>query len=88
MSDSKPDDPAEPTEDPRACSRCGVYIGDLTDDNYCDPCAREYGTKPPMRPCTRCGETFPEEQMRSIDVSPPDEYYPTFEYLCQGCSEK
>lgn len=78
-------DRRDPTEDPQACSRCGVYIGALGDD-YCEPCAREYGSKPPMRRCMGCGQDAPQEQMKTIDVSPPDEYYPEIEYLCHDCS--
>lgn len=77
-------DQRDPTDDPKACSRCGVYTG--LPDEYCDPCAREIGTKPPIRQCSSCGRRAPEEDMTSIDVSPPDEYYPTFEYLCRSCS--
>jgi hypothetical protein len=25
--------------------------------------------------------------MDSVDISPPDEYYPTIRYLCPGCSD-
>lgn len=74
----------DPTEDPVACSRCGVYIGDWGDE-YCDPCARELGTKPPMQRCMGCGQDAPQEQMKPIDVSPPDEYYPKMRYLCWDC---
>lgn len=75
----------DPTDDPRACSRCGVHIGLLGDD-YCDPCAREIGAKPPMERCMGCGQDVPQEQMESVDISPPDEYYPTIRYFCRGCS--
>lgn len=75
----------DPTEDPRACSRCGVHIG-LRSGDYCDPCAREIGAKPPMRRCMGCGRDAPQEEMESIDVSAPDEYYPDIEYLCRDCS--
>jgi hypothetical protein len=76
----------DPTEDPAACSKCGVHIGAFPQDEYCDGCARELGLKPPMVRCTSCGRRAPEEHMEAIDVSPPDEYYPEFEYLCQSCS--
>jgi hypothetical protein len=75
----------DPTEDPRACSHCGVHIG-LGSDDYCDGCARELGVKPPLRRCVHCGRRGPEEEMEAIDVSASDEYYPTFEYLCRSCS--
>ncbi|NLV08741.1 hypothetical protein GOC74_02155 [Halomicrobium mukohataei] len=78
-------DRRDPTEDPRSCSRCGVHIG-LGGDDYCDPCAREIGAKPPIRRCMGCGQQAPEEQMESVDVSGPEEYYPKFEYLCSACS--
>jgi hypothetical protein len=78
-------DRRDPTEDPNACSVCGVYIG-FGGDEYCDGCAREIGAKPPLVQCTACGQDGPQEQMKAIDVSPPDEYYPKFEYLCQSCS--
>jgi len=76
----------DPTEDPRACSRCGVHIGGFSGDEYCDGCARELGVKPPMVRCMACGRRAPEDHMEGIDVSPPDEYYPEIEYLCQSCS--
>jgi hypothetical protein len=75
----------DPTDDPRACSRCGVHIG-LIGGEYCDPCAREVGTKPPIRRCMGCGQDAPQEQMDTIDVSPDDEYYPNIKYLCPKCS--
>jgi len=76
----------DPTEDPQACSRCGVYIGSFPDGEYCDACARELGFKPPMVRCMGCGRRAPEDHMEGFDVSPPDEYYPKFEYLCRSCS--
>jgi len=75
----------DPTEDPRACSRCGVHIGFLG-DNYCDPCAREIGARGEMVRCMGCGQDGPEGQMESVDISEPDEYYPTIRYLCRDCS--
>jgi len=78
-------EPRDPTEDPRACSRCGVHIGFMT-DNYCDPCAREIGARGDMVRCMGCGQDGPEEQMESVDISEPDEYYPTIRYLCRDCS--
>jgi hypothetical protein len=75
----------DPTEDPQACSVCGVYIG-FVGDEYCDGCAREIGAKPPLAQCMGCGQDAPQEQMKAIDVSPPDEYYPTIRYLCRDCS--
>jgi hypothetical protein len=78
-------DRRDPTDDPAACSLCGVHIGTF-DGEYCDPCAREYGAKPPMRRCMGCGRDAPQEQMEAIDVSPPDEYYPDIQYLCGDCS--
>lgn len=74
----------DPTDDPAACSKCGTHIGAFGDE-YCEGCARELGVKPPLRRCVECGKEYPEERMRAIDVSPPDEYYPKFEYLCGGC---
>lgn len=76
----------DPSEDPYACSRCGVYIGAFGDD-YCDSCAREIGTKPPIQRCMGCGRNARQEEMEAIDVSPEDEYYPDIRYLCQGCNE-
>lgn len=76
----------DPTEDPCACSRCGVYIGSFPREEYCDGCARELGLKPPEQRCTGCGDYAPEEAMERIDVSGPEELYPEFEYLCPSCS--
>lgn len=81
---SKNDRP-DPEDDPFACSICGCYIGQFSGD-YCDGCARDIGVKPPLRRCIECGQRGPEEQMEPVDVSPPDDYYPTFEYLCGACS--
>lgn len=75
----------DPEDDPSACSICGCYIGQFSGD-YCDGCARDVGVKPPLRRCVECGQRAPEEQMKAFDVSPPGEYYPTFEHLCRGCS--
>lgn len=88
MSDVSSDetDRPDPVDDLRLCSKCGVYIGWPPDDDYCDGCAREIGAKPPLRRCIHCGQRGPEEKMAEIDVSAPDEYYPTFEYLCRSCS--
>lgn len=79
----------DPEDDPFACSLCGCYLGELKrvkGDDYCDACARDIGAKPPLRRCLHCGREGPQEQMESVDVSPPDEYYPTIRYLCRGCS--
>jgi hypothetical protein len=76
----------DPADDPTLCSVCGVYLGSFPNDEYCDGCAREIGAKPPLRRCVECGSEGPEENMVAIDVSRPEEYYPTFEYLCRGCS--
>jgi hypothetical protein len=75
----------DPAEDPRACSRCGVHIG-LLGDEYCDPCAREVGAKPPMERCMHCGRDAPQERMEAVDISAPDEYYPEIRYFCRDCS--
>lgn len=75
----------DPVEDSRVCSICGVYIG-FGDGDYCDGCAREIGAKPPLGRCMHCGQRAPQEQMESVDVSPPGEYYPTIRHLCRGCS--
>lgn len=75
----------DPKDDPFACSICGCHIGQFSGD-YCDGCAREIGAKPPLRRCVSCGQQGPEENMKEIDVSLPDEYYPTFEFLCRSCS--
>lgn len=77
-------DRPDPADDPRACSLCGVRIG-FFGGEYCDGCAREIGVKPPLRRCLHCGTRDPEEQMESIDVSAPDEYYPEIRYLCPSC---
>jgi len=79
-------DQRDPADDPRACSRCGVHIGALGSD-YCDPCARELGDKPPLRRCVHCGQRGPQDQMNSFDVSSEDELYPEIRYLCRGCSD-
>jgi len=78
-------DQRDPTEDPRACSLCGVHIGAFGDE-YCDPCGREMGVKPPLERCMGCGQRAPQDHMESVDISAPDEYYPTIRYLCRGCS--
>ena len=75
----------DPTKDPRACSKCGVHTGAFGGD-YCDLCAREIGAKPPMQRCMGCGQDVPQEQMKTIDVSPEDGYYPDIRYLCRDCS--
>lgn len=75
-----------PADVPHACSMCGTFIGHGTTDEYCDGCAREVGAKPPLQRCEECGRGAPESHMESIDVSPPDEYYPTFIHLCPGCA--
>ena len=86
-SDQYPGDSGQrdPSEDPKACTLCGTYIG-LFGEDYCDGCAREIGVKPPLRRCVECGKRGPEEDMKALDVSGPDEYYPVFEYLCPACS--
>jgi len=78
-------DRSDPTEDPRACSRCGVHMGFLGDD-YCDPCAREIGARKPIVRCMGCSQDAPQEKMEPVDISSPDEYYPTIRYLCRDCS--
>jgi len=87
MSDTDCDgtDRRDPTDDARACSLCGVHIG-LWSDEYCDPCAREIGAKPPMERCLHCGRNAPQELMESVDISTPDEYYPEIRHLCRDCS--
>jgi len=75
----------DPTEEASACSKCGVYIG-LFGGEYCDPCAREIGAKPPMERCLECGQDAPQELMETVDISAPDEYYPKIRYLCRDCS--
>jgi len=78
-------DRPDPGEDPTLCSKCGVHIGAFGGE-YCDPCEREIGAKPPIRRCVHCGQRAPQDQMEAIDVSTDDEYYPEFEYLCRGCA--
>ena len=78
-------DRPDPADDPAACSKCGVHIG-LASDDYCDPCAREIGTKPPMQRCMHCGKSYPQELMDDIDISDEDEYYPEIRYLCADCA--
>jgi len=85
MSTNHENERPDPPEDPRACSKCGVHIG-WGGDEYCDGCAREIGAKPPLERCMSCGRDAPRERMKAIDVSPPDEYYPTMRYLCRSCS--
>jgi len=85
MSDGKTQ--RDPADDPNLCSHCGTYIG-FSSEDYCDPCARELGVKPPMERCLDCGQRAPQEEMESIDVSQPDEYYPEIRYLCPGCSDR
>jgi len=76
----------DPRNDPNACSKCGVYIGSFPDDDYCEPCAREIGVKPPMERCLHCGQDAPQEVMEPINLAGDDEYYPKIKYLCGGCS--
>ena len=64
---------------------CGVHIG-LVGDDYCDPCAREIGAKPPMERCMHCDRDAPQEQMKAVDISHGDEYYPVIRYICRSCS--
>jgi len=59
----------------------------MFDGEYCDPCAREIAVKPPMEQCHHCGRDAPREQMKSIDISAYDEYYPEIRYLCRSCAE-
>lgn len=91
MSDTPTDgvEQRDPEDNPFDCSLCGCYLGSgkrLAGEEYCDACAREIGVKPPLRRCMECGQRAPEEQMKTIDVSPEDEYYPEIAYLCRGCS--
>lgn len=76
----------DPADDPDLCSLCGTYIGTPPGEEYCDACAREHGMKPPIVRCMHCGQRAPEDQMKQIDVSPPDEFYPDIEHLCRDCS--
>lgn len=73
-------------DDPHACSICGVYIGSFPGNEYCDPCAREIGEKPPLISCMGCGGRSPQDQMKPVDISSEDEYYPDIRYLCWSCS--
>jgi len=75
----------DPMDNPTACSKCGVHIG-LSQDDYCESCAREVGAKPPLQRCLHCGDRLPQEQMESVDISGPDEYYPEIRYFCRDCS--
>jgi len=75
----------DPTEDPAACSKCGVHIGAFGGD-YCDPCAREIGEKPPLERCMHCGQRAPRNHMETVDISTEDEYYPEIRYFCPDCS--
>jgi hypothetical protein len=87
MTPDTPDtDRTDAEADPAACSLCGTHIGAFGGE-YCDPCARDIGAKEPLRTCLECGQRGPGEQMTSIDVSPPDEYYPEIKYLCRSCAE-
>jgi hypothetical protein len=85
VNDNSGSERPDPENDPTVCSKCGCYVGQFSDE-YCDGCARDLGIKPPLRRCVECGHRAPEEQMTAIDVSLPDEYYPTFEHLCKSCS--
>ena len=35
--------------------------------------------------CNDCGLDFPQTEMKAIDLSSDDEYYPEFIYVCGGC---
>lgn len=79
----------DPEDDPFACSLCGCALGSvkrLAGEEYCDPCQRDHGLKPPYQRCFECGGRHSQELMDAVDVSPPDEYYPEIEYLCPVCS--
>jgi|APHM01.1.fsa_nt_gi hypothetical protein len=69
------------SDDPRACSMCGVKIS-FRGGDYCDACAREIGAKPQLESCHYCGARAGREQMETIDLSSEDEYYPEIRYLC------
>lgn len=71
-------------DDRRNCSLCGTHIGVLGND-YCDPCDREIGRKPPRVSCLSCGVRAPQPRMQQIDVSPEEKYYPEIRYLCRDC---
>lgn len=77
--------PHPSANDPECCSRCGTYIGRFNSDDYCDGCAREVGAKPPIRQCYGCNRDAPEKEMKAIDVSPHEDYYPDIRYLCRDC---
>jgi len=68
----------------RNCSLCGTHIGALGDD-YCDPCAREVGQKPPRVSCLSCGVRAPKPRMHAVEMSREDEFYPRVRYLCRDC---
>jgi len=77
-SESQPD----PDDDPFACSLCGCYLGELTrvqGNDYCDAC--QHDTKEYVV-CDTCGDRLPQSRATSVDVSPPDEYYPELIYYC------
>lgn len=40
------------------------------------------------RICYDCGNEFFESQMKAIDISKDNEYYPRFIYVCYGCIRK
>lgn len=71
----------DPEHDPFACSRCGGYIGEAARirGEYCDDCKRDDRE---YVPCRTCGDRVPESRATSVDVTPADEYYPTFIYFC------
>jgi len=71
----------DPEHDPFACSRCGGYIGEAARirGEYCDDCQ---GDDQEYVPCHTCGDRVPLSRAAGVDVTPPDEYYPTFIYFC------
>lgn len=39
----------------------------------------------PVRACYDCGGEYSENQMEAIDISPDDQCYHEFIYVCAGC---
>ena len=47
---------------------------------------RQAGREPEMRECFGCHRRIRKDRAKTIDISQPDEYYPTVRYLCWDCN--